>query len=259
MKKLVLLNRVTQLKNILRKNNIENFKKFKKITIFSYVFLIFSIFFIIYKFELNNYFSINFLNSKKELIQIFLEKYFFLIAIIYGVLIILWTVFLGFGTPLLIITGFLYNPIFGTFFLLIFQTIGAALLFKISNFYFREGITKFIKKKYLHLNRRIRKIKKNELILLIFIRLIPGIPCQIADLFPVLLNVKLKNYIIGKFVGSFIPYIITINMFYNFFYIYKNNQNLKIINFQDDNFLISIFIFIILILFGYLFKRNYYK
>jgi len=238
---------------------MENFKKFKKIIIFLYVFIIFFVFFLFQKFELNNYFSIDFLNSNKILFQVFLEKHFFLIALIYGISIILWTIFLGFGTPLLIITAFLYSPIFGTFFLLIFQTIGAAILFKISNFYFKKGIINFIKKKYSLLDKKIRKIKNNELILLIIMRLIPGIPCQIADIFPVLLNVKLKNYIIAKFVGSFFPYIIIINMFYNFFYIYKSNQNLEIIYFKDSNFLISIFIFIILILFGYLFKRNYYK
>ena len=40
-------------------------------------------------------------------------------------------------------------------------------------------------------------------------------------------TLKLKNYIIGKFVGSFIPYIITINMFYNF--LTSNNSTFNIL------------------------------
>ena len=81
--------------------------------------------------ELNNYISAN------TIINLI---YFFIFAVF-------WVALLGFGSPLLIISGIMFGQWIGTFVSLISISLGALILYSIGNFFFRDLIRKkkFIK------------------------------------------------------------------------------------------------------------------
>ena len=74
--------------------------------------------------ELSNYVSINFITNL---------IYFFIFAVF-------WVSLLGFGSPLLIISGILFGQWIGTVISVISISVGALILYSIGNFYFGTTI-----------------------------------------------------------------------------------------------------------------------
>ena len=77
--------------------------------------------------------------SNNILINLF---YFFLFAII-------WVVLLGFGSPILIISGILFGQLLGTLISVISISVGALILYLIGNFFFRDFVKSILEKKSL--------------------------------------------------------------------------------------------------------------
>ena len=75
--------------------------------------------------------------STNRIINLF---YFFIFAII-------WVSLLGFGSPILIISGILFGQLLGTFISVISISVGALVLYSIGNFFFRDLVKLILKKK----------------------------------------------------------------------------------------------------------------
>ena len=80
----------------------------------------------------------NFINSKL-LINII---YFFIFSII-------WVVLLGFGSPILIISGIIFGKWIGTIVSVISISIGALALYSIANFFFSDIVKKILEQKFI--------------------------------------------------------------------------------------------------------------
>ena len=78
--------------------------------------------------------------------------YFFIFAII-------WVSLLGFGSPILIISGILFGQWLGTFISVISISVGALVLYTIGSFFFRELVKNILEKKF---ERYIQVFQKNE-------------------------------------------------------------------------------------------------
>ena len=124
----------------------------KKLKIFlgiSYL-LILSIFlyFIFSQVELSR---INDFSYYKE-VQVNLERYisdnFYINLILFSLFCIAWIALLGFGSPLLIISGILFGKWVGTFVSVISVSLGALLLYSIVNFFFKDLIYKLLEKNF---------------------------------------------------------------------------------------------------------------
>ena len=171
--------------------------------LFSFLYIIFTVIeidrlndFAYYK-ELQS--NLDILISNNILINIF---YFFIFAII-------WVVLLGFGSPILIISGILFGQLLGTLISVISISVGALILYSIGNFFFRDLIKYILEKKF---EKYINLFQKNELFYFFIYRFIGGlgVPFGLQNLIPILFGMKKINYFLASFFG-FIPGFFIIN------------------------------------------------
>ena len=122
--------------------------------------------------------------------------YFFIFAVI-------WVALLGFGSPLLIISGILFGKWVGTLISVISISVGALILYVIGNFFFRDLVKKILEKKF---DKYIFLFKKNEFYYFFIYRFIGGlgVPFGLQNLIPILFGMKNLNYFFSSFFG-FIP------------------------------------------------------
>ena len=137
--------------------------------------------------DINNYISTNIV------VNLF---YFLIFAII-------WVALLGFGSPILIISGILFGQWLGTFISVISISIGALTLYAIGNFFFRDLVKSILEEKF---EKYIKLFQKNEFYYFFIYRFIGGlgIPFGLQNLIPILFNMKKINYFFSSFFG-FIP------------------------------------------------------
>ncbi len=128
--------------------------------------------------------------------------YFFVFSVI-------WVTLLGFGSPILIISGILFGQIIGTLISLFSISIGALILYSIGNFFFRDLVKSLLEKKF---NKYIQLFQKNEFFYFFIYRFIGGlgIPFGLQNLIPILFGMKKINYFFASFFG-FIPGFFIIN------------------------------------------------
>ena len=122
--------------------------------------------------------------------------YFFIFAVI-------WISLLGFGSPILIISGILFGQLLGTLISVISISFGALILYSIGNFFFRDLVRSILEKK---ITRYIQLFQKNEFYYFFIYRFIGGlgIPFGLQNLIPILFGMKKINYFLSSFFG-FIP------------------------------------------------------
>ena len=122
--------------------------------------------------------------------------YFFFFAII-------WVALLGFGSPLLIISGILFGQIIGTIISVISISVGALALYSIGNFFFRDLVKSILEKKF---EKYINLFRKNEFYYFFIYRFIGGlgVPFGLQNLIPILFGMNKVNYFLSSFFG-FIP------------------------------------------------------
>ncbi len=142
----------------------------------------------------------------KEL-QLNLEKMIgdnlYLNLFIFSLFCLVWVSLLGFGSPLLIISGILFGKWIGTFISVLSISFGALILYSIANFFFRDLVRHLLEKKFL---KYIHLFKKNEFNYFLAFRLTGGlgIPFGPQNVLPVIFNIKKFNYFFASFLG-FIP------------------------------------------------------
>ena len=156
--------------------------------------------------DLSNYSLIR--ENSKTLIN-FKNENMILFTIAFFVFSATWVFLLGFGSPVAIISGFIFGKWIGTLISVLAFTLGSSLLYLMAGLYF----SKFIIKNFSH---RIEKYKnlfnKNELIYFMIFRFTggAGLPFAIQNVLPVIFDMKLKNYIYSTLAGL-IPTIFIIN------------------------------------------------
>jgi len=128
--------------------------------------------------------------------------YFFAFAII-------WIILLGFGSPILIISGILFGQIVGTLVSVISISVGALLLYSIGSFFFRDLVKSILEKKF---NKYIQLFQKNEFFYFFIYRFVGGlgVPFGLQNLIPILFGMKKINYFLASVLG-FIPGFFVIN------------------------------------------------
>ena len=122
--------------------------------------------------------------------------YFFIFAVI-------WVTLLGFGSPLLIISGILFGQWIGTLISVISISIGALILYSLGNFFFRDLVKKILEQKF---DKYILLFKRNEFYYFFIYRFVGGlgVPFGLQNLIPILFGMKKSNYFFSSFFG-FIP------------------------------------------------------
>jgi len=116
---------------------------------------------------------------------------------------IIWVALLGFGSPILIISGILFGQWLGTIISVVSISIGALTLYSIGNFFFRDFVKSILEEKF---EKYIKLFQNNEFYYFFIYRFVGGlgIPFGLQNLIPILFDMKKINYFFSSFFG-FIP------------------------------------------------------
>jgi len=179
---------------------MENTKKIKLFIGLSYLLIVcLFLYFFFSKFSLSEITSYDFLRDNRSYFIELKKSNLFLVSIIFLVLTILWVFpFLGFGSPIALIGGFIFGKWIGTFVVVFGLSIGATILYLFGNYFLKELIREKFLDKYQNLEN---KFKKSEFIYLLLYRFIGGIPLSISNVLPCIFNVKVFNFFWATLIG----------------------------------------------------------
>ena len=177
---------------------------------FSYLIILFSfLYFIFTTIEINRLNDFTYYKELQSDLDTFISNniltnifYFFIFAII-------WVALLGFGSPILIISGILFGQLLGTLISVISISLGALILYSIGNYFFRDLVKSILEKK---IDKYLKLFQKNELFYFFIYRFVGGlgVPFGLQNLIPILFGMKKINYFIASFFG-FVPGFFIIN------------------------------------------------
>ena len=116
---------------------------------------------------------------------------------------LIWISLLGFGSPLLLLSGILFGKWIGTSISVISISVGALTLYSIANFFFKDLVHDLLKKKFF---KYIDLFRSNVFNYFLMFRLCGGlgIPFGLQNILPIIFNMKKSNYFFASFLG-FIP------------------------------------------------------
>ena len=179
---------------------MEKGKKTKLIIGLLYLILI-SIFLFLFfsKFSLSEITSYDFIKDNRLYFLELRNSNLFLISSIFLILTILWVFpFLGFGSPIALLGGFIFGKWIGTLVVVVGLSVGATFLYIFGNYFLKD----FIKDKFINKYQKLEmKFKKSEFLYLLIYRFIGGIPWQLSCLLPTIFNVRVKNFFFATLIG----------------------------------------------------------
>ncbi len=187
--------------------------------------------------------------SDNEIINL---VYFFIFAIF-------WIALLGFGSPLLIISGILFGQWIGTFVSVISISVGALILYTIGDFFFSDLVKKILGQKF---DKYIFLFKKNEFYYFFIYRFIGGlgVPFGLQNLIPVLFGMKKLNYFLSSFFGFIPGFFIfnTIGAGLNSYVEQSENFNMFDLIFSPDIYS-PILMFVCLMIISFIIKKKFFN
>ena len=151
------------------------------ILLFIFLYLFFS------KFTFEEITTYKFIQSNTEYLTNIKETNTILLSLGFMIIATLWVFLLGFGSPILLISGFIFGRWLGLLLAVSSLSIGATVLYIFGNYFFKD----LIKEKFLNKFKNLEsKFRENEFTFFLIYRFIGGIPFQIQNLLPILFNIK---------------------------------------------------------------------
>ena len=177
--------------------------KSKKIKLFiglSYLILLSTFLFLFFsKFSLQEISSYDFIKDNRSYFLELRNTNLFLIFTIFLVVTILWVFpFLGFGSPIALMGGFIFGKWVGTLVVVLGLTIGATFLYIFGNYFLKDMVREKFLDKFKNLEN---KFKRSEFVYLLIYRFVGGIPWQLSCILPTIFNVKNSNFFFATLIG----------------------------------------------------------
>ena len=238
-------------------------EKTKKIKIYigiSYLILVcLFLYFFFSKFSFQELTSYDFIKSNRSYFFELKNSNLIYISIIFILLTILWVFpFLGFGSPVGILGGFIFGKWVGTLIVILGLSIGATFLYIFGNYFLKD----IIRKKFLNKFKNLEiKFKKSEFIYLLIYRFIGGIPWQLSCLLPTIFNVKVNNFFFATLIGIIPQVFLVVSIGSGLEKIIDQNSEVPIITdiiFSKDIY-IPILAFLGLIFTSIILRKFFYK
>ena len=179
---------------------MEKAKKTKIIIGLSYLVLL-TIFVLLFfsKFSIQEITSYDFIKENRLYFLKLKNSNLFLISVIFLIFTILWVFpFLGFGSPIALLGGFIFGKWLGTIIVVIGMSVGATFLYIFGNYFLKDLIRDKFLNRYQNLER---KFKKSEFYYLLIYRFIGGIPWQLSCILPTIFDVRVKNFFFASLIG----------------------------------------------------------
>ena len=240
-------------------NNIEKSNIVKIIIGIIYITILFLFIYLFFSnFTYEEVTSYKFIQTNREFFLNLREDNLILLSLILIICTIFWVLLLGFGIPIGLLAGFIFGKWIGTLLAVFSLALGATILYILGKYFFSNLIRSLYYEKFSKLEN---KFKKNEFIFFLFYRFIGGIPFGLANLLPVLFNVRLKNYFFGTFLGILPAVFVFVSLGSGLEKIVGQNEEVpNFINMlQSSEIYIPIIGFIVIILFSYLLKKKFNK
>jgi len=237
-------------------------KKEKKIKFFlgsTYALIILSFLWVFFdNFSLSEISRYEFIKNNNEYINQLKNKNFFLISLVFFIFTIIWVLLIGFASPILLLSGFIFGKWFGLIYAVLSLSIGATLLYIFANYFLKDLLEEKFSKKFSNLNE---KFKKNEFIFFLIYRFVGGIPFFISNILPTIFNVKIKNFFFGSVIGMSPQIFIGVSLGAGLNEIIQKNieaPSLIELLFSPEIY-IPIVAFLILLIVGIIIKNIFYK
>ena len=178
-------------------------EKVKKIKIYIGLFYLIIVgvflYYLFSKFSLQELSSYEFIKDNVEYLSKIKTKNILLLCLLFLLFTILWVFpFLGFGSPVALLAGFILGKWLGTIIVVLGLSVGASFLYIFANFFLKDIVREKFLNKFINLEV---KFKKSEFIFLLIYRFIGGIPWQISCILPTLFNVRVTNFFLATLIG----------------------------------------------------------
>ncbi len=203
--------------------------------------------------------SYEFIRTNKDIILRFKRENFLFLTVIFFSISVIWTLLLGFASPLLLFGGFVFGKWWGILIVLVSTTIGATLLYILVSFFFRDMIEEKLAPKFSKLKDFFNK---NDILYFMSYRFIGGggTPYGIQNILPVLFNMPIKNYIIATFLGSMPSMFVTVSLGAGIESIIDKNEKLSIFTvITSPEIYLPISGFFIILIIAFFIKKIYFN
>ena len=170
----------------------------------SYLFILFIFLYLIFiNIQIDRLSDFTYYKDLQSDLDIYVSENIIINLIFFSLFTILWVALLGFGSPILIISGILFGKWVGTIISVISISLGALILYTIGNFFFRDLVKQILEKKF---EKYIKLFQRNEFYYFFIYRFVGGlgVPFGLQNLIPILFGMKKINYFFASLFG-FIP------------------------------------------------------
>ena len=239
---------------------MEKSKKIKLIIGIFYILLVGSfLFYLFSKFSFQELASYNFIKENIEYFSELKKTNILLLSVSFLFFTILWVFpFLGFGSPIALLGGFILGKWLGVIIVVFGLSIGATFLYIFGNYFLKE----IVKEKFLNRFQNLEtKFKKSEFNYLLLYRFCGGIPWQLSCILPTLFNVKISNFFFATLIGIVPQIFLVASIGSGLEKIIDDNLEIPritdIIFFPD--IYIPLIVFAVLVITTFLLRKKFYK
>ena len=233
----------------------------KKIKLFlgsAYILIVFVFLMIFFNnFSFQDFSSYELIRQNREALENIKNSNIFLSSIIFLIGTIIWVLFLGFGSPVFLVGGFIFGKWLGTLLVVFGLSIGATFLYIFANYFLKDLVEEKFSSRFSNFTE---KFKKNEFVFFLIYRFVGGIPFFISNILPTIFNVKVRNFFLGSIIGMTPQLFVGASLGAGLSKILEENSELPSILeliFSPDIYL-PILGIIILVIIGFLLKKNFY-
>ena len=223
------------------------------------VIISFGLYFLFSVVDIKDLMSYEFIRLNKDMILKYKSENFLFLTIIFFIFSIFWVLLLGFVMPLLIFSGFVFGKWWGILIMLTSTTIGAAILYMLVGFFFRDVIKQKLAPKFSKLKDFFIK---NDILYFMSFRFIGGggVPYAVQNVLPILFDMPVKNYIIATFVGSTPSMFVTVALGSGIEKVIDQNVDLSVSTvLLSPEIYIPIIGFFIILFVAFTIKKFYFK
>ena len=218
---------------------MEKSKKLKLFIGLSYLILL-SVFLYLFfsKFSFQEITSYDFIKENRLYFLELRNSNLFLIFIIFLIVTILWVFpFLGFGTPIALMGGFIFGKWVGTLVVVLGLSIGATFLYIFGNYFLKQ----IVREKFLNRFQNLEnKFRNSEFTYLLIYRFVGGVPWQLSCILPTIFDVKTSNFFLATLIGIIPQIFLAVSIGSGLEKVI--DQNTEIPSFTDIIFLPDIYI-----------------
>ena len=228
-------------------------EKSKKIKLFIGLFYIILVSIFLYylfsKFSFQQLTSYDFIKNNIDYLSELKKSNLFLLSLFFLLFTILWVFpFLGFGSPVALLGGFILGKWLGLILVVLGLSVGATFLYIFGNYFLKD----FVREKFLSKFENLEiKFKKSDFNYLLIYRFIGGIPWQLSCILPTLFNVKIGNFFLATMIGIIPQTFLIISIGSGLETIIQKNLEppkiMDIISSPNIYWPLSIFIFLVII------------